>query len=521
MTRRTLLRRTTASSLALALDAQQPAPAVSANSAALRWLGNVAPGIDSGVSFGVPWPRGAVSKTQTFALTAARWRQRFRCSNGRLRTGPTARVKWMAFATVAGAAGEFRIAPGTPAAPNAAVRVSESADAVEIDTGAIRARIPKQGSALFDSISMEARAVAGPARLVCTLDGGASFTGVTRKVTIEQRGPVRASVKIEGVHKSDSGTREWLPFTVRLYFYAGLAPIRLIHTIVYDGDEKKEFIRGLGLAFDIPLREEVHNRHVRFSAEEDGLWAEPVQPATGRRALNLPGTRTNAFADQLAGKRLPNAESFDAAGKKLLHDWAVWNDYRLIQSSPDGFTIQKRVNAESCWLDAAAGHRATGLVFAGDVSGGLAVALRNFWQSHPTSLEVRGASAQRAQIRAWLWSPDAPAMDLRHYDLVNGVERAHDLDSSYEDVQPGFSTPHGIARTSELMLYPSASVPAREETARQAALAQSPPLLTATPEHIHSTSVFGIWSLPDRSTPAKRALEDKLDAAFALYQQRS
>ncbi len=338
-------------------------------------------------------------------------------------------------------------------------------------------------------------------------------------MTVEQRGPVRANVKIEGVHKADSGAREWLPFVVRLYFYAGIEPIRVIHTIVFDGDEKKDFIRGLGLAFAVPLREQIHNRHVRFSGAEDGLWAEPVQPATGRRPLMLPGTRTNAFADQLAGKRLPNREAFDDAGQKLLHDWAVWNDYRLIQASADGFSIQKRTNEESCWLDAAAGHRASGLVFAGDVSGGLAVALRNFWQSHPAALEVRGAASQQAEVRAWLWSPDAPRMDLRHYDLVNGVERAHDLDSSYEDVQTGFSTPHGVARTSELMLYPSAGVPMREETAHQARLAQEPPLLAAAPTHIHSTGVFGIWSLPDRSTPAKRTLEDKLDGAFALYRK--
>ena len=192
---------------------------------------------------------------------------------------------------------------GSPAAPASPIKLTESADAIEIDTGKIRARIPKQGAALLDSITIDSRAVAGPARLVCTLEGGATFTSSIRKVTVEKRGPVRANVKIEGVHKSDSGTREWLPFVVRLYFYAGLEPIRLIHTIVYDGDEKKEFIRGLGLSFAVPMREQIHNRHVRFSGAEDGLWAEPVQPATGRRVLNLPGTRTNAFVEQLAGKR--------------------------------------------------------------------------------------------------------------------------------------------------------------------------------------------------------------------------
>jgi hypothetical protein len=114
----------------------------------------------------------------------------------------------------------------------------------------------------------------------------------------------------------------------------------------------------------------------------------------------------------------------------------------------------------------------------------------------------------------WLWSPDAPTMDLRHYDT-----KAHDLDSSYEDVQPGFSTPHGIARTSELMLYPSASVPAREDSVRHARIASEPPLLVCTPEYLHSLRVFGIWSLPSRTTPFRRAIEDQLDAVIAHYQK--
>jgi YetA-like protein len=514
MTRRDLLRRSAVTTLAsIALEAQDAAPAPV--SPQLNWLGNAAPPLESGVTWGVPWPRGTVSRSQTFSLTADG--AALPLQQWALAYWPDGSIKWTGFATVAHTATAFRLAPGTPLAPASPIRVAESAAAIDIDTGRIQARIPKQGAAFIDSITMDGRAVAGPVRLVCLLDSGAAFTSRIQKVTVEQRGPVRAAVKIEGVHKADSDAREWLPFTVRLYFYAGIENIRLIHNFIFDGDDKKDFIRGLGVAFGVPMREQVHNRHVRFSGEGEGLWFEPVQPATGRRILMMPGSRTNAFVDQLAGKRLPNREAFDAAGQKLLHDWAVWSDYKLVQASADGFGVQKRVNGESCWLDAAAGHRASGLVFAGDVSGGLAVGLRHFWQSHPRSLEVRNATGTSAELRVWLWSPDAPAMDLRHYDLVNGVEHAHDLDSSYEDVQTGFSTPHGVARTSEMTLFPSAGVPSKENTAHQAHLAEEPPLIVATPQHIHAAGVFGIWSLPDRSTPVKQQLEDQLDAAFALY----
>ncbi len=142
-------------------------------------------------------------------------------------------------------------------------------------------------------------------------------------------------------------------------------------------------------------------------------------------------------------------------------------------------------------------------------------ALKNMWQSHPTSLEVRNGSTAEATLTVWLWSPEAPAMDLRHYDT-----RAHDLDSSYEDVQPGFSTPMGIGRTSELTLFPTASLPTtrtdratREARAATCAAGGLPGISPRRP------NVFGIWSLPDRSTPAKKALEDHLDAAFDLYRK--
>ena len=494
---------------------------------AVGWLGGAGPALDSGVSWGVPWARGTVRKEQTFTLAAADGKA-LPLESWPLAYWPDGSLKWSGFATVAPAraGGPFRLTPGaSPATAGAAlVAVKQSPEAIDIDTGVLQCRIPRQGAFLIESMTREGRVVARQGRLVCTvadrpeLDGGGtlrveSFSSRIKTVTAEQTGPVRAVVKIEGVHKADEGGREWLPFTVRLYFYGGQAAVRLVHSIVFDGDEQKDFIRGLGLEFAVPMREQIHNRHVRFSGEGSGLWAEPIEPATGSRSLSMPG-RGNLYADQLQGKRIPNKEEFNQAGQTLLTDWAVWDSFKLVQANADGFTIHKRTNPESCWLEAGAGRRASGLVFVGDVTGGLGVAVKDFWQSFPASLEVRNATSGAAELRVWLWSPDAPPMDLRHYDT-----RAHVLLSSYEDVQPGFSTPHGIGRTSELTLHPSAGVPARQETVEQARMAGRPPLLVCTPEYLHSVRAFGIWSLADRSTPFQRAAEDRLDKVLALYEK--
>jgi hypothetical protein len=518
MTRRSaigVLASTASAAAAAEQQSESASPAVEIN-----WLGSAPPLLETGVSWGVPFARGTVAKDRSFTLTADG--KALPVQSWPLAYWPDGSMKWLGFATVAGpgAAGALRLAPGNPGAPAAAVKVNQTANAIDIDTGKLQCRVPKQGAFLIDSMTMEGRVVARQGWLACSVADRPErptrfedFTSRIQKVTVEQTGPVRAVVKIEGVHKSDQGAREWLPFTVRLYFYGGQEQVRLVHTIVFDGDHEKDFISSLGLAFAVPMREQMHNRHIRFSGEGDGLWAEPVEPLTGRRVLTMPGGG-DAYPSQLAGKRIPNKDAFNQVGQKLIGDWAVWSDFKLAQTTGDGFTIQKRTNPQSCWLDANAGRRASGLVFAGDVTGGLAIGVKNFWQSYPASLEVRNAASDTADLHVWLWSPDAAPMDLRHYDT-----RAHDLDSSYEDVQPGFSTPHGVARTSEMTLFPSAGVPTKEDAARQAKLAQEPPLLVAAPQHTHSAGVFGFWSLPDRSTPFKRAIEEQLEGAFALYKK--
>jgi hypothetical protein len=98
----------------------------------------------------------------------------------------------------------------------------------------------------------------------------------------------------------------------------------------------------------------------------------------------------------------------------------------------DGFRIQKRTNDKSTWIDAGYGKRSEGMAFVGDVSGGLVVCVRNFWQSFPSALEIRNVRTDTAQLKRAL-VPEAEAMDMRHYDTLAW---GHNLTASYEDVQP-------------------------------------------------------------------------------------
>ncbi|EKC60332.1 hypothetical protein LEA_12921, partial [human gut metagenome] len=131
---------------------------------------------------------------------------------------------------------------------------------------------------------------------------------------------------MEGVHKSPKG-REWLPFVVRLYFYGGSEQVKMVHSFVYDGDQNKDFIRALGVRFDVPMREALYNRHVAFSCADGGVWSEPVQPLVGRRILTLGKTgngESSLQQQQMEGKRIPPYEVFDEKNRALLDHWASW-----------------------------------------------------------------------------------------------------------------------------------------------------------------------------------------------------
>jgi hypothetical protein len=505
-----------------------PVVAQSASSVDLKWLGEKAPVASIGVSWGVPWPQGKVPKNQAFVLTTSDGRA-LPLQSKILAWWPDGSIKWSGFSTVAGpeTTGLLKLSMSNAASPSSGqmVKVAQSDTSFEIDTGRLKVRLSRSGDSLIDSMVVEGREVARQGRLVCILQDGPDGDAETaparekystrvERVTMEESGPVRAVAKIEGKHRGVKSSREWLPFVVRLYFYAGQESVRMVHTIVYDGDQERDFIRGLGVVFSIPMREQVQNRHVRFSGEGLGLWSEPIQPMIGRqgRFVANPSTGTDVYPDQIAGKRVPNKEAYDARGQELLSDWAVWDDFKLSQPNADGFSILKRTNPQSAWIPAGAGKRASGLVFAGDVSGGLAASLKNFWQSYPASLEVRQSSSGAAEMTVWMWSPEAPAMDMRHYDI-----RAHGLEAVYEDVQPGFSTAHGMGRTSEITLFATAAVPTKEQTVRMAATGAERSLLVCSPQYLNSVRAFGVWGLEDRSTPVKRAIEEKLTSTLDFY----
>jgi len=499
-------------SSAVSAVATSPA-AVQAN-----WLGGEAPPTDCAVTWGLPWPRGTLARERALTARAADGAA-LALQSWPLAFWPDGSLKWTGHA-VAGRLpqGGLTVAPGTPVEPGAFVSVRQSVDAVVIRSGEAEYVVPRSGPALIDSATIAGRLTLRNGRLVALRQDGVEgeqetirterFESVVHSATVEQGGPVRVVVRIDGTHRSTG--REWLPFTVRLAVHADTQMVRLVHSFVFDGDANADFLSGLGLSFDVPMTDEIHNRHVRFAGEGDGMFGEAIRNIPGWAAGTF--ELADRFADQLDGRPVPQLSVMDAKTREQLASVPSFGDFKLFQGSSRQFTVTKRRKAGLAWIKADHGGRASGLAYIGGTSGGVALGMRDFWERHPTALEVTGAAGDAATLTAWLWSPDAGAMDLRHYS-----DEAHGLEIQYEDHEPGFATPTGIGRTSELYLWLQTGTPPRAELAKLAAIARDPPLLVATPEHLHATGVFGIWGLPDRSSPVKARLEDEYDRLLDFY----
>lgn len=497
-------------------------------SSVLRWVGNQ-PTAETPVSFGIPFSQGELNPDGGIVLLSEDG-ERVASDFWPMAFWQDGSVKWAGVATVAKPEyGTLRFETQTKKEKSKqtfadGIKVTETPDQLVVSNEEMSVYISKRNGYLMDSLCLSGSKVGGAAWLHCTTQNHPSteegqnitfsdYFGKVETATVEREGNVRALVRLEGKYFDgmDENGRSWLPFTVRLYFYAGSNQVKMVHTFVYDGDMDKDFIHSLGVRFEVPMREALYNRHVAFATSDGGVWAEPVQPLSGRRILTLNGDKS--WQDrQMRGERIPEADCFDAKNRNLLKHWAGWNGFRLSQTTPDAFIIRKRTHAGRPWIGTFSGTRAPGYVFAGDVSGGIGVCLSDFWQSYPTALQIDSACTDNALLTVWMWSPDAPPMDLRHYDY-----EAHDLEASYEDVQEGMSTPYGVARTHTLTLLPHARYDGKAAVAECARHLSQPVPLMCTPEYLHSKRAFGVWSLPDRSNDRRAKVESRLDDYLTYY----
>ncbi|MBQ3790494.1 MAG: hypothetical protein II800_06145, partial [Lachnospiraceae bacterium] len=486
---------------------------------------------DGYARFGSYWGQGEVPADAVFIAAGSSGKE-IRMESHNRAFWPDGSLKWaMHVADAAGLGESFTITAEDRSSESRietgddTVEVEETEEAFLVKNGVLRVRILKKGECLFSVEKTEDKggyAVRDAcSRLLLehpkgfTKDGipAASeveeFRGRTDEVTCVSSGMLSAVFRIAGVHVSQTDSHEQIPFTIFLEIYAGSRELRITYTWFYDGDENRDFLKGIGICMEAPLEGSFYNRHIKFGTDH-GYFSEA-------EALLLswhPRVPAEIYGAQTQGHFLhPSPEEQEQIYSRVENSIPIWGEYVLWQDSPSHFVIRKKVSdPECCYVEGLHGNRAPGILAFGGENGGLAVSLRDFWQKYPAALRVKGMDGENAASEVWFYAPWQEAYDFRHY-AKRGYSQVY-----YEGYDELGASPYGIASTSEfsLLLF-DGELPADETLDAFSRRVQKPPVYVADPVYYHERRAFGYWSLVKRDTPAERFLEDALDEIAQFY----
>lgn len=433
---------------------------------------------------------------------------------------PDGSKKWISYtAKIDTDTAELRIGDKTAVNIKGGNTVNETADEIIVYNDVFKAVFPKSGRVLmktpYADVSLktvkELRSEENGIETVKTIP----YYGEAGEVSVEENGRLKTTIKVTGMHKNGSDT--FLRYIVRFTLYNNEPSVKITHTFLYDGYEKTDFIKGVGIELARKMEGALYNRRIKITGDCGvmhetmqilNLWRPRLGPSIGIQPVH---------SRQLAGEMIDISELTDlrngnAVTAEEIDNVTKWDCYRLQQNSPDSFEVKKRTKSDECtFIKANWGKRSKGLMYIADEKSGISVCIRDFWQKYPTSLYAEGLSSDRAKLTAWIVPPDAAAQDMRHYDTV-----AHDQ-TYYEGFPEIGSSAYGIANTNEMTVYMYDNVPDDEELMKQAERVQRPPVLVSDPKYYHEAKVMGEWSLPEKDTPLKKWLEEELDKAFDFY----
>ena len=394
----------------------------------------------------------------------------------------------------------------------------EEGNHISIDTGKMQLSITRNSHTLFDRCvinGVERLADAVPVLELeepVMLQGAEAkitkkYRGVVEKVTVEELGKLQTILKYEGIHVSEAGERK-LPFIIRMTIGAQLTDIRFLHTFLYDGEEDKDYLKGIGISFQAAMQGEIYNRHVKFMGDH-GIFHESLVHLLSWR----PRIPEEIYQRQMQGELLQLEGADRETVQKVLCDTPYWSEYTLCQDNVSHFAIQKKINASNCcFIDCLHGMRTEGGAAFGSELGNVMVSIRDFWEKYPTGYDWKNLDSDRADCTLWFWSPKAQSMDFRHY-ANRGYNQV-----CYEGYDYKGATPVGIACTNECAIrLGDEMIPKDEEINAFCHYVNKPALYVADPQFYHDRRAFGYWSLPSCHSEMENWLETQLDKAADFY----
>ncbi len=393
-----------------------------------------------------------------------------------------------------------------------------------LEAGALRLEYEASGSCLFRALYVNGRLALKNAAPVLILEEPAEIGGCPAKlqrayearierVEEEVSGPLYTVLCFHGTHEAAAaggGVQTRIPFAIRMKVGLDSRQIEFVHTFFYDGDEDRDFLKGIGVAFELPMKGELYNRHIKLETDH-GVFHESCAQMLGWRSRLPEGT----YERQMSGERLVLQGAEREAAAEMLSEMPHWDCYDFFQDSVSHFRIRKKLRDENCcYLECLDGCRTGGGAFVGSEAGSVGFAIRDFRQKYPSGYTFSGLTRDTARATVWLWPPQAEAMDFRHY-ANRGYNKV-----CYEGFDFKGADPDGIACTSEFALcLREEMIPEDGELAVWSSSVGRPAQYVGKPEYYHALHAFGRWSLPEYDTELKRWLEDQLAEAAAFYER--
>lgn len=477
-------------------------------------------------TFGCMWRQGECAASTAYVCRDSRGRE-VPLQSRVTAYWPDGSVKWTAHTADAALMGdEIEVLPAKPGTPGImegfhGMECVETEDGILLKAGVVAITVKKDGRHLFTSAEQNGRPYLSDGEAVLLLEEPAEVEGsparvqksyVSRieSVSVEESGPLKAILRYDGIHVSGAGERKF-PFIIRMEAGFNQPNLKFTHTFLYDGDEDKDFLKGLGIRFSAPMAGELFNRHVKFTGDH-GVFHEVLVPLAAWR----PRIPAKVYRRQFSGERIVPAGEERQLVDQLLKDVPFWSEYTLCQDSVSHFSVRKKLKGDHlCYIDALHGNRTGGGGAFGSEYGSVAVAVRDFWEKYPSGLTFQNLDTDRAECTVWFWSPEAPAFDFRHY-----ADRGYNQ-VCYEGYDFKGADPVGIACTNECSLtFSESMIPGDGELEAFAAQVNDPPVYVGSPEFYHDMRAFGFWSLPDKEgTEAEQWLEEQLEQIFEFYKQ--
>lgn len=285
---------------------------------------------------------------------------------------------------------QLKLDCGSTAVHTPRVEIDEAAERVVVDTGAARFRMQSGASFPFAAVTVGGLApIDASSSAFVVIDGqGKSWRARVTKVEVEERGPVRSSVRLDAFVGPRRGPL--LQVIARIQFFAGSAATRVAVTL-----RNPRRARHRGGFWDLGDHGSVYLRdaslHVALPSSVTALECAPELGLMSQR-FSVP---FELYQDSSGGEHWRHPTHVNRHGEVP----CTFRGYRIRA----GDAVRP-------------GLRATPSVTATHASGSVLVAVEHFWQNCPKAIE---ADSRRLTLRLW------PRQFADAHEIQGGEQKTH------------------------------------------------------------------------------------------------